>query len=95
MLGPRVCQYRRASGDVSARVAGTAPDRRVPGPRGESPAQVPGRSGELAEPAPCQDTTARIGTGVALTLDTTTTSHSIGDTASADTVRRIGVLLES
>ena len=95
MLGPRVCQYRRASGDVSARVAGTALDRRVPVPHGESPAQVPGQSGELAEPAPCQDTIARIGTGAALTLDTTTTSHSIGDTASADTVRRIGVLSES
>ena len=47
-------------------------------------------SGELAEPARCQDTTARTGTtGAALTLDTTTTSHSTGDIASADTVRII------
>ena len=75
------------SGGGSARVADTARARRVPVLPGESPARVRQQSEDLAERARCRGTTMRIGTGVASTLDTTTTSLSTGDTASADTVR--------
>ena len=93
----RGCQYRQVSGEGSARVADTARARRVPVLPGESPARVRRQSEELAERARCRGTTARIGTGAASTLDTTTTSLSTGDTASADTVRimMVGIINEN